>query len=1099
MSYYLGIDVGSTTVKYVVVDNSFKIVAKEYKEHNTKQAFTLLNMLKSIDEQLFSKIKRAYITGSGASKIAPLIDAKFIQEVNAVVLAIEHLHPDVNSCVELGGQDAKVIVFKDSNGKKSATTFMNDKCASGTGATIQKCANKVGLSNKEISNIKFDKTKLHYVAAKCGVFAETDIVNLLKASIDSVEIMNSLADAIVMQNLTVLTRGNTLKPKVLLLGGPNKYLPFLVEAWQERISQIWDEREIKYDKSKLNELIFVPNNAELYAAFGSVIFGEKEYIKNQNFNGIKRLEEYVNKSSQNELERQDTPLVKSKQELEEFLQHYKLPPFKPAKISKKTRCFLGVDSGSTSSKAVLIDSDSNLLFKTYTLSMGNPIEDFLKLIKEIKDYNKDNLLEIAGFGVTGYGADVLDSALKADANIIETIAHLKSAKEYVDENIDIICDVGGQDIKVLFLENGILKNFKLSNQCSAGNGALLQSMAKQSGIELEDFAKYAFRAKRAPTFNYGCAVFLDTDRVNFQKEGYTQEELFAGIAKVLPKNIWQYIVQEPNLAKLGKIYVLQGGTQYNLAALKAQVDYIKTQVKDAKVYLHPYPGEAGAIGAAIEAKETILAKKESLFVGLDEALKLQYTTKTDSSTICHFCPMKCNRTFIDTKTPSSKMVRYIAGFKCEKGTLESAQELKKMQLQKKELAKNVPNLADIEAKELFSFRYNFSPMPSSSSTIEAKYSKALFNGWGPTITLKSKRKFKRSSFDRSSINIAIPRVLNIYAKAPFFRHYLMALGIKEQNIIFSPYSDEKLFLRGAKYGSIDPCYPAKVAQSHIYDFLFNKKYKDINYIWFATINELDSFVEYTMANTACPIVSGTPGVAYSTFIKERDLFAKNGIEFIYDTTTFSNIELLKKQLFNSWKDRLKITQDESNYATKVALAAQKNYQKYIENLAIDIINNAIKNKELLILLLGRPYHLDKGINHEILKEFQARGFKVITINSIPKDREFLEPFFADDLGVKIESVFDIRDVWRENFSTNSAQKVWAAKFASKVPNIAVVDISSFKCGHDAPTYDIIDKLLSKSKTPHLMLHDLDANKPSATLQIRVKTFAYALNEYKKRL
>jgi hypothetical protein len=193
-------------------------------------------------------------------------------------------------------------------------------------------------------------------------------------------------------------------------------------------------------------------------------------------------------------------------------------------------------------------------------------------------------------------------------------------------------------------------------------------MAKQFGVEVEEFADVAFGATQAPLFNYGCAVFLDTDRVNFQKEGYSKEELFAGIAKVLPKNVWQYVVQAPNLAAFGNHFVLQGGTQYNLAALKAQVDYIKELVPGAKVDVHPYPGEAGAFGAAIEARDVVKRKGFTTFVGLEEALQLTYTSRTDESTRCHFCPIDCSRTFIDTQTPNSETVRYIAGFACESGT-----------------------------------------------------------------------------------------------------------------------------------------------------------------------------------------------------------------------------------------------------------------------------------------------------------------------------------------------------------------------------------------------------------------------------------------------
>ena len=1102
---FLGIDVGSTTVKYILCDKDFNIKSQDYQPHNTKQAETLLHMLEGLGDDLNS-IKRAYITGSGASKLAPLLNAKFIQEVNAVVLSVEKLHPDVNAVIELGGQDAKIIHFKVAeDGKKRAETSMNDKCASGTGATIEKCSAKVGLDKEQISKIDFSSDKLHPVAAKCGVFAETDIVNLTKASIPQNEIMNSLADAIVMQNLTALTKGNTLKPNVLLLGGPNKYLPFLQDAWRLRISELWRERGIEFDNDKIKELVFAPDNAEYYAALGTIIFGESE-ANSEEFIGLQKLESFVNGDAEEDLERSAGGLYSSKEELDEFIKNYKIPPFKPKEITKPTKCYLGIDGGSTSSKAVLVDESGDVIFKAYQLSLGNPIEDSLELFKQIDKFDKDSLLEIAGFGVTGYAANVLESALRADANIIETIAHLKSAKQSFGDSISVICDVGGQDIKVLFIQNGMLKNFRLSNQCSAGNGALLQSMAKQFGVELQDFADVAFTAKRAPNFNYGCAVFLDTDRVNFQKEGYTQAELFAGIAKVLPKNIWQYIVQAPSLKGFGEHFVLQGGTQYNLAALKAQVDYIKTNVPNARVDVHPHCGEAGAIGAAIEARDIVKERGESSFVGLKEALMLEYTSKTDASTQCHFCPMNCNRTFIDTKVPSSKMVRYIAGFKCEKGTVESVEELKRVKQEKAQLNKKVANLVSYEAKELFEFNFTPEPMPNDGEKISKKRNFVTLGGWGPTLSLNLKAKFKRASREdleyRESIKIAMPRVLNIYSKAPFFVNYLHTLGVKKENIIFSKYSSEKLFLNGAKYGSVDPCYPAKVVQSHVHSLLFHKKFqnKNINYIWNPTINEIDGFVKHTMGHTACPVVSGTPRVVYSAFVKEQDWFSKFGVEYVDSTATFTNLELLAKQLFSTWGKRLRVTEDESNFALMQALKAQEAYTKEVENRGKELLSYVEKNQEITVLLLGRPYHLDPGINHEILSEFQALGFKILTINSIPKEPEFLEKYYKNDLenGI-IESVFDIRDVWQENYSTNSAQKVWAAKFAARCPNVAVVDISSFKCGHDAPTYAIIDKILSASKTPHLMLHDLDANKPSGSINIRIKTFAYTLNEYAKEL
>ena len=1108
--YSLGIDIGSTTVKYVLCDVDFNILAKAYTPHDTKQAPTLLKLLETLSQthpNYYNKIDKVYITGSGASRIAPTLNARFVQEVNAVVLAVEHHHPDVRAVVELGGQDAKIIHFKQSeDGKKSVLTSMNDKCASGTGATIEKCTMKVGMESEDIQKLSFQTDKLHHVAAKCGVFAETDIVNLVKTSVPSNEIMNSLADAIVMQNLTVLTRGNTLMPKVLLLGGPNTYLPFLQECWRMRITELWDEREIAYDKSNINELINVPDNAQYYAALGAVIFGEGEANHDKSFTGLIQLKTLVDTGGTTQNENNDSPLIQSEEELVAFKHDYAIKPFISPVLTEKTTCFMGIDGGSTSSKAVLCDEKGELLLKVYQLSKGNPIADTLELLEKIQEQDPHGYYEIKGLGVTGYAADVLEGALKADANIIETIAHMKSAQKAFGESINVICDIGGQDIKVLFMENGMMKIFRLSNQCSAGKGTLLQSMAKQFGVPVEGFAEVAFKAKQAPMFNYGCAVFLDTDRVNFQKEGYSKEELFAGISKVLPKNVWQYVVQAPNLAAFGDHFVLQGGTQYNQAALKAQVDYIKEKVPHAKVDVHPHPGEAGAYGAAIEARDVVAQKGKATFVGLQESLQMTYTSKTDESTRCHFCNINCSRTFIDTQTPSSDTVRYIAGFSCEEGTVESHEALKILKDSRRSLQENTPNLVKKESVDLFKSNYTLEASPTTKTKISEQQIRVTLGGWGPTLRKQVQRNFEVSDIHdknyRRNVKIAIPKVLNIYSLAPFLRTYLEALDISETNIHFSDFSNEDMFLEGAKYGSVDSCYPAKVAQSHVYALLYEKKFarKNFDYMWFPAVTELPGYVKHTMGQTSCPIISGTPKVVYSAFTKERDLFKEKNIDYVEDALNFDRHDLLKKQLFKTWGTRLHITEDENNWAVDQAWKSLKENDEEIMREGRKILDDAILNDEVVILLLGRPYHTDPGLNHEVLDEFQSLGFKTLSMRAIPKDEAYLSSYFDKEINEGIvESAYDIRDVWEENYSTNSTQKVWAAKFAARHPNVAVLDLSSFKCGHDAPTYSIIDKILGASRTPHLTLHDIDANKPGGSIKIRVKTFAYTLDQYKRQL
>jgi len=432
--------------------------------------------------------------------------------------------------------------------------------------------------------------------------------------------------------------------------------------------------------------------------------------------------------------------------------------------------------------------------------------------------------------------------------------------------------------------------------------------------------------------------------------------------------------------------------------------------------------------------------------------------------------------------------------------------LQRLKSERKALQKTVPNLVKKESSSLFAPTYDLENRPTNSTQIKEQQVKVTLGGWGPTLRREIKRDFETSSNEakehREKLKIAIPKVLNIYSLAPFMRTYLEALDIKPLNIQFSNFSNEDMYLEGAKYGSVDSCYPAKVAQSHVYSLLFDKKFakKGFDYMWFPAITELPGYVKHTMGQTSCPIVSGTPKVVWSAFTKEKNLFEERSVEYVDDALNFDNNKLLKKQLFNIWASKLQITQDENNWAVEQAWKALKKNDQEIMQEGKKLLDEAVENEEILILLLGRPYHSDPGINHEVLDEFQSLGFKTLSMRAIPKDKEYLMTYFKEDIDAGIiDSPYDIRDVWLENFSTNSAQKVWAAKFAARHPNIAVLDLSSFKCGHDAPTYSIIDKILGASRTPHLTLHDIDANKPGGSIKIRVKTFAYTLEQYKQTL
>jgi predicted nucleotide-binding protein (sugar kinase/HSP70/actin superfamily) len=313
-----------------------------------------------------------------------------------------------------------------------------------------------------------------------------------------------------------------------------------------------------------------------------------------------------------------------------------------------------------------------------------------------------------------------------------------------------------------------------------------------------------------------------------------------------------------------------------------------------------------------------------------------------------------------------------------------------------------------------------------------------------------------------------------------------------------------MWLEGSRYGAVDPCFPAKAAQAHIHNLLFHKhqpeKGRSLDYIYFPLLNYIPGFVTDTMDNVACPIVSGTPAVMKAAFTKEVDFFAQRGIEYVDEAAAIEEPNYLKKTMFASWGQRLGITRDESDFAVEHGLKALRAFNLDVEDKGRAILETVEAENGIAILVLGRPYHSDPGMNHAIPEEFQVLGYPILSIRSIPKSREYLDRYFKDELerGL-IETPLQISHIWPENYQTNSTARVWAANFAAHHPNVAVLDLSSFKCGNDAPTYGLIDKILTAAKTPVAAIHDIDANKPGGSIKIRVKTYAHSLRLQRERL
>ncbi len=595
-----GLDVGSTTVKAALVDGD-RVVWRDYQRHNTRQAEKVLEFLERMETEagLAPGVDRVFVTGSGAGSITALIGAKYVQEVVAVAACVERLHPEVRFVSEIGGEDMKTIFFTDAGAGKSKQVFMQSACSGGTGTFIEKTARKLQVAAERLATMGYAGLSLHKVSSKCGIFAETDANTLVKTGVPVEEIIASLFEAVVYQNLATLTKGNTPMPTVLLLGGPNLFFKGLQEAWRHHLMKLWTQRGVLGgDQVDPSGLILVPDDALYYACLGCVETARGETAGVGVYLGRDKLSWWVTEGQQEQKAKDGAKgLVASGDELASFVARYSGRPASPtcSATSAAAPVLLGCDFGSTTAKAVVLSLEKELLFSCYAISKGNPIEDAQSLFRQVR---AAGFTDVGALALTGYGKDLLRDILGADVAIVETVAHATAALHYVPD-ADVICDVGGTDVKIMLLRQGTVADFRLNSQCSSGNGAFLQGVAERYGIPLEGYADRAFTAKAMPSLAMGCGVFLQSDIVNQQRKGWAAEEIMAALAAVLPVNVWIYAGQLQNLRAAGRKFVLQGGTHRNMAVVKAQTDFITGKVPDAEVVLHPYSGEAGAIGAAL--------------------------------------------------------------------------------------------------------------------------------------------------------------------------------------------------------------------------------------------------------------------------------------------------------------------------------------------------------------------------------------------------------------------------------------------------------------------------------------------------------------------
>ena len=729
----MGIDIGSTTLKVVVLNEHNEIVFEVYRRHFAN----ILETLREISNDAYMAVGKAdvsiAITGSAGMSLAARLGVSFVQEVVATTKILKANHPEVDVAIELGGEDAKIVYL--TNGVEQR---MNGICAGGTGSFIDQMASLLQVDAIGLNELAKNYDEIYPIAARCGVFAKTDVQPLLNEGASRENIAVSILQAVVVQTISGLACGRPIRGNIAFLGGPLYFLSELRECFIRTL-----------DLS--TEQVIFPDNSQLYIAIGAALSADDQVHSLEDF--IKKVDQ-TQEGGQADLIRLET-LFESDADRASFERRHKKNSvgFEDL-ISYEGKCFLGVDAGSTTTKLVLIDEAGNLLFTHYGSNLGNPLASTIAALTELYEKLPQNA-QIVHSAVTGYGESLLKEALKIDIGEIETIAHYKAANHFLP-NVDFILDIGGQDMKCLKIKDGNIESIMLNEACSSGCGSFLDTFAKGMNLGIEDFVEAAMTSTGPVDLGTRCTVFMNSRVKQAQKEGASIADIAAGLSYSVVKNALYKVIKIRDPKELGERVVVQGGTFYNDAVLRAFELSTKREVVRPNI-----AGMMGAYGVALIAKERYAGAETTLLKAAELGV---FATKT-SSARCKLCANNCLMTihqFTDGR-------RFISGNRCERGAGKS-----------KKSDSELPNLAAYKAKRLFDYE-----------TLD-------------------KTVAKRGT-------IGIPRVLNLFENYPFWATFFKEL---EFSVVLSDESSKKLYEKGMEtIPSESVCYPAKIVHGHIMDLI----------------------------------------------------------------------------------------------------------------------------------------------------------------------------------------------------------------------------------------------------------------------------------------
>ncbi len=984
----IGIDVGSTTVKIIALNEKKEVLEQDYQRHYSDTLKTVKTLLHQILVKYPNETYRLALTGSGAISLATHLNVPFIQEVIACKKAVENYPRNIDIAVELGGEDAKIIYFTGGIEQR-----MNGSCAGGTGAFLDQMAVLLNTDTMGLNDLAKQGETIYPIASRCGVFAKTDIQPLLNEGVKKSDIALSIMQAVVNQTISGLACGKPLKGNIIFLGGPLTYLTTLKERFQKTLN-LKEEEAIS------------PQNAHLFVALGAVL----ENMESKPLTYEQMLEKEKNLDFFHETVTSSlAPLFKNQKEYQTFLKrHQKHQVFKEDLQTYKGNAYIGIDAGSTTAKLVLISDTGTILYEDYKPNKGTPVNTIKEMLLKLYEVLPKSVT-IRYSGSTGYGEGLIKTAFDLDMSEIETMAHFASAK-YFEPEVTSIIDIGGQDMKYIKIKDHFVDTILLNEACSSGCGSFIETLSKSLNISLDEFVKDAITSKNPVDLGSRCTVFMNSKIKQTQKEGRPLGDIFAGLSYSIVKNALQKVMKIRNTDTLGSHIVVQGGTFLNDAILRA------FELITQKEVIRPnIAGLMGAYGIALLAKEQAENMEETItstILNKEQILNLQMKT---TNTRCNRCENHCRLTI---NTFGKK--RFISGNRCERGSGINGSMTA------------LPNMVSYKYDRLFSY---------------------------PSLDRK----------EASRGTIGIPRVLNMYEDYPFWHTLFTELKF---HVVLSDHSSRALFEKAMEtIPSESVCYPAKMVHGHIKNLID----KGVKTIFYPCIMYEKKEFKKSDNSYNCPIVT-----SYSEAIKlNMEMLKEQNITYLNPFLPMEEEKLCQRMLELEEMKPYKFTKKELKNAIRKATKAEEDYRKDIIKKGREFLNYLTDHDAYAIVLAGRPYHIDKEINHGIDTLINSLGLVVLTEDAICYDTD-------EQMSLRVV------DQWAYH-----ARVYRAADVASKNPRLELVSLNSFGCGLDAIITDQTEEIMKKNNRLYTTIK-IDETSNLGAIKIRLRSLMASMKKRKEQ-